>query len=1074
MKKIINLECIKRIFCLALIVSLSFKLTFAQTWTKKVEVTDDEYSVGVVEASNSDLISVSNTTYTDIYSTVHTDIIITRLPSNGGSTSPPSGTNTVIWKKSYSFSTIQRALGFIVDRAGDIIIVGNCISGASNYGFILKIKGSNGAIIFNKKTDAGYTGCRLLRIIQMNSSGTNSSDHYIVLGAIAGVYTEKHFVARIDTAGVKQWAFDYDIVSGSNFYNELVYSIVQASGGDIVLGGGANKDYGYKHIIIRLNAVNGNVLSHKYFNETFSRNQSLDNAVAIPGTNYVAFLIGRNVNFSQQHGIIIYDVTTESIIRNTDIVLKSPADVNLVTRGGVLRYNTSTQELLIGAYMAASLNVWSDWFIETIDYSTLAIKKTYKFGDLNRHFVNIYSGGYSSANYLASNTDVIIGTDLKDISSSKSKLLLSKLSLTNNISCYDEVPSALAKMEYTTPTTLTINKTAANISTLACSTGTVTLVINDICASAGCSEVSTFCGNIGFESGAYNSEWVGYMGAACPDKTYGNGFCHSFYKVDFSDTNTNPSKSTNPTYNTNIAGRILIQTSGTDPNVSALPVLCPGSGSYSLRLENLTADKLNKEATKITKTMVVPSSNPGVLLYKYALVFEDPKDKHKDYEKPFFKVRVLLLDNTTCEKTGEIECASHGVYANSSDPEVKYNFKNVSGTDFYYKDWSTVAIPLNDYAGKKIRIEFIVSDCADGAHVGYAYLDGACLNDQPTFTSCDGAGNRELEAPAGFETYWWSGPGIIGDNSTKKIKVEEPGGYTLIGTSESLCSLEYKVDFTACTKPPAPTCNISAFTATPSSCSSANNNYNLNGTVTFTTPPANGVLIISDGYLSQLYYAPFVSSLTFTINNLMADGKPHTLTAKFYANSFISPDYISCQSSLNYTAPNPTATADIACENCLTSFSPEPGKYIVSAWVKELGTNPDIENYTNPFIEISFMIGGSPTTLSKIRSTGKIIDKWQRVFFEFSIPVGATNISINLGTDAGSALFDDIRIHPANGSFVSYVYDPVSLKLVATLDDNNYATIYEYDDEGTLLRVKKETERGIMTIKESRENSPKR
>ncbi|MBI3883691.1 MAG: hypothetical protein HY305_05640, partial [Sphingobacteriales bacterium] len=36
------------------------------------------------------------------------------------------------------------------------------------------------------------------------------------------------------------------------------------------------------------------------------------------------------------------------------------------------------------------------------------------------------------------------------------------------------------------------------------------------------------------------------------------------------------------------------------------------------------------------------------------------------------------------------------------------------------------------------------------------------------------------------------------------------------------------------------------------------------------------------------------------------------------------------------------------------------------------------------------------------------------------------------------------------------------------LDENNYASFYEYDDDGTLVRVKKETARGVMTIQETR------
>jgi hypothetical protein len=50
----------------------------------------------------------------------------------------------------------------------------------------------------------------------------------------------------------------------------------------------------------------------------------------------------------------------------------------------------------------------------------------------------------------------------------------------------------------------------------------------------------------------------------------------------------------------------------------------------------------------------------------------------------------------------------------------------------------------------------------------------------------------------------------------------------------------------------------------------------------------------------------------------------------------------------------------------------------------------------------------------------------------------------------------------------SYVYDPINLRLTAELDANNYASFYEYDDEGTLIRTKVETKEGIKTIKETR------
>ena len=66
------------------------------------------------------------------------------------------------------------------------------------------------------------------------------------------------------------------------------------------------------------------------------------------------------------------------------------------------------------------------------------------------------------------------------------------------------------------------------------------------------------------------------------------------------------------------------------------------------------------------------------------------------------------------------------------------------------------------------------------------------------------------------------------------------------------------------------------------------------------------------------------------------------------------------------------------------------------------------------------------------------------------------------------AYFDDIRMHPYNSNLKSFVYNPINIRLMAELDENNYASFYEYDDDGTLIRVKKETERGIKTIKETR------
>ena len=107
--------------------------------------------------------------------------------------------------------------------------------------------------------------------------------------------------------------------------------------------------------------------------------------------------------------------------------------------------------------------------------------------------------------------------------------------------------------------------------------------------------------------------------------------------------------------------------------------------------------------------------------------------------------------------------------------------------------------------------------------------------------------------------------------------------------------------------------------------------------------------------------------------------------------------------------------------------------------------------------------------------SGDLVEGWQRIVGKFTVPANTTDLKIHLVNNrpSGDVYFDDVRVHPFNASMKSYVYDPETLWLTAELDDNNYATFYEYDGEGQLVRMKKETARGIMTIQESRSSNPK-
>lgn len=182
------------------------------------------------------------------------------------------------------------------------------------------------------------------------------------------------------------------------------------------------------------------------------------------------------------------------------------------------------------------------------------------------------------------------------------------------------------------------------------------------------------------------------------------------------------------------------------------------------------------------------------------------------------------------------------------------------------------------------------------------------------------------------------------------------------------------------------------------------------------------------------------------------------------------------------------------CPKCLEDFSPEPGKtYVISGWTKIPGLQPPTYNSSKsptPSFRIEFysdyesnpkVVLGQPVFL---KPSGPMIDGWQKIEGTVQFPLKAQGFKLEVVNDfsstnlstfyAGTTLFDDIRFYPVDASMKSYAFDADNKRLMAELDENNYATFYEYDEEGKLIRVKKETEKGIMTIKESRNNKPVR
>jgi hypothetical protein len=158
-------------------------------------------------------------------------------------------------------------------------------------------------------------------------------------------------------------------------------------------------------------------------------------------------------------------------------------------------------------------------------------------------------------------------------------------------------------------------------------------------------------------------------------------------------------------------------------------------------------------------------------------------------------------------------------------------------------------------------------------------------------------------------------------------------------------------------------------------------------------------------------------------------------------------------------------------------FAPTPGRYWISAWVKEKTTTPVLDTaYEHAVISVQTHLPSSGATQVDFTPGGPIIDGWQQIRGEFQVPEGIHKISVILdgGSDADDwdVYFDDIRIQPFNAVMNTYVYDPDQLRLRAVLDARNYATFYEYDREGNLTRTEEETEQGRITIQKVAASKP--
>lgn len=279
---------------------------------------------------------------------------------------------------------------------------------------------------------------------------------------------------------------------------------------------------------------------------------------------------------------------------------------------------------------------------------------------------------------------------------------------------------------------------------------------------------------------------------------------------------------------------------------SGQPVVSPTGGSHALCLNDKSA---GGKIESLTQTFLVDSSN-SVFSFQYMAVLQD--GGHPAFEQPYFVCQVLDTGNAVVPCSYYIASAASNISG--------WQPCTACGSGVNYKPWTTVVVDLRSYIGKNVTLQYIVSDCNQGGHWGYVYLDAFCGRapvSSLTNTLCQGS-TLTLNAPAGYTTYSWAGPGILGNTNQQAAQVNLPGTYSVTLSASCngniLDTLLYTVSSSTATPPGITVSGNTTF------CSAQTTTLTANGATSYTWSPNAGVLVAP-----SVVVTPSVST-TYTVN----------------------------------------------------------------------------------------------------------------------------------------------------------------------------------------------------------------
>ncbi len=206
---------------------------------------------------------------------------------------------------------------------------------------------------------------------------------------------------------------------------------------------------------------------------------------------------------------------------------------------------------------------------------------------------------------------------------------------------------------------------------------------------------SSSCNNVDLEDGDYNN-WSVFKGTNLNSLSTPTDVI-----VDTTATTTGLNDSV--TFNS-----IVDNLHASDPH--GMSVASPYAGTHIARVNHI-GNGMN--AGILERQIVVSASNPFVNFSYFAFL---ENAGHTAQEQPY--INFIMYDGSNMAIPG----ASLNIVANSSGANPGFSTTG----NYFYKPWTPVSIDLSAYAGQTVTAQFIASDCVQGGHGGYMYIDFEC------------------------------------------------------------------------------------------------------------------------------------------------------------------------------------------------------------------------------------------------------------------------------------------------------------------------------------------------------------